>query len=70
MINGMLLHQGIGLTDFNALPTRRASSIDIYNNDFHMLNDDFIETDGGLMPAVLHPTRNDRQASVTYPRRH
>ena len=24
MINGMLLHQGIGLTDFNALPTRRA----------------------------------------------
>lgn len=26
----------------------RASSIDIYNNDMHMLNDDFVETDGGV----------------------
>jgi hypothetical protein len=29
-------------------PDRRASSIDIYNNDMHMFNDDFIETDGGV----------------------
>jgi hypothetical protein len=29
-------------------PERRASSIDIYNNDMHMLNDDFVETDGGV----------------------
>lgn len=29
-------------------PDRRASSIDIYNNDMHMLNDDFVETDGGV----------------------
>jgi hypothetical protein len=27
---------------------RRASSIDIYNNDMHVLNDDFVETDGGV----------------------
>jgi hypothetical protein len=29
-------------------PDRRASSIDIYNNDMHMFNDDFVETDGGV----------------------
>lgn len=29
-------------------PERQPSSIDIYNNDLHMLNDDFIETDGGV----------------------
>lgn len=29
-------------------PERRASSIDIYENDFHMLGDDFVETDGGV----------------------
>ncbi len=29
-------------------PERRASAIDIYNNDMHMLNDDFVETDGGV----------------------
>lgn len=29
-------------------PERQASSIDIYNNDMHMLNDDFVETDGGV----------------------
>jgi len=28
-------------------PEKRASSIDIYNNDVHLSNDDFIETDGG-----------------------
>lgn len=29
-------------------PERRASSIDIYNNDMHLMNDDFVETDGGV----------------------
>lgn len=29
-------------------PEMRASSIDIYNNEMHMFNDDFIETDGGV----------------------
>jgi hypothetical protein len=29
-------------------PERRASSIDIYGNDMHMLNDDFIEADGSV----------------------
>jgi len=31
----------------SADPELRASSIDIYNNDVHLSNDDFIETDGG-----------------------
>jgi len=29
-------------------PERRASAIDIYGNDMHMFNDDFVETDGGV----------------------
>jgi hypothetical protein len=29
-------------------PHRRASSIDIYGNDMHLFNDDFVETDGGV----------------------
>lgn len=44
-------HDAIGISTYGtppADPDRRASSIDIYNNDMHMLNDDFIETDGGV----------------------
>ncbi|MCC6537466.1 MAG: hypothetical protein IT162_07960 [Bryobacterales bacterium] len=29
-------------------PERRASAIDIYGNDMHVFNDDFVETDGGV----------------------
>jgi hypothetical protein len=29
-------------------PDRRASAIDIYNNDMHAFGDDFVETDGGV----------------------
>ncbi|MCW5977793.1 MAG: right-handed parallel beta-helix repeat-containing protein [Bryobacteraceae bacterium] len=44
-------HDGIGISTYGTPeqdPERRASSIDIYNNDIHMSNDDFIETDGGV----------------------
>src|SRR5215212_3168931 len=44
-------HDAIGISTYGTPesdPERRASSIDIYNNDFHMLNDDFVETDGGV----------------------
>ena len=44
-------HDGIGISTYGTPeqdPDRRASSIDIYNNDMHMLNDDFVETDGGV----------------------
>ncbi|MEX2261160.1 MAG: hypothetical protein WD696_04375 [Bryobacteraceae bacterium] len=44
-------HDGISISTYGTPekdPERRASSIDIYNNDLHMFNDDFIETDGGV----------------------
>src|SRR6185436_4681928 len=44
-------HDGIGISTYGTPPDdpdRRASSIDIYGNDIHMSNDDFIETDGGV----------------------
>jgi len=44
-------HDGIGISTYGTPekdPERRASSIDIYGNDLHMLGDDFIETDGGV----------------------
>jgi hypothetical protein len=43
-------HDGICISTYgppDSDPERRASSIDIYNNDIHLSNDDFIETDGG-----------------------
>ncbi|MBM3726895.1 MAG: hypothetical protein FJW40_15920 [Acidobacteria bacterium] len=43
-------HDGICVSTYGPPsqdPDRRASSIDIYNNDIHLSNDDFIETDGG-----------------------
>ena len=44
-------HDGIGISTYGTPPDdpdRRASSIDIINNDLHLFNDDFIETDGGV----------------------
>jgi len=44
-------HDGIGISTYGTPPDDphlRASSIDITHNDLHLLNDDFIETDGGV----------------------
>lgn len=44
-------HDGIGISTYGTPPDdpeQRASSIDIYENDLHLFNDDFIETDGGV----------------------
>lgn len=44
-------HDAIGISTYGTPeqdPERRASSIDIYNNDMHLFNDDFVETDGGV----------------------
>jgi Right handed beta helix region len=44
-------HDGIGISTYGTPPQdpdRRASAIDIYNNDLHMFNDDFVETDGAV----------------------
>ncbi|MSV28898.1 MAG: hypothetical protein EXQ52_09160 [Bryobacterales bacterium] len=44
-------HDAIGISTYGTPekdPERRASSIDIYGNDMHMLGDDYVETDGGV----------------------
>ncbi|MDX1979300.1 MAG: hypothetical protein SFV51_03465 [Bryobacteraceae bacterium] len=42
-------HDGIGISTYGTPdPARLATAIDIYNNDIHMMGDDFIETDGGV----------------------
>ncbi|MCC6366490.1 MAG: hypothetical protein IT165_23480 [Bryobacterales bacterium] len=44
-------HDAIGISTYGTPepdPERQASSIDIYANDMHMSNDDFIESDGGV----------------------
>jgi hypothetical protein len=44
-------HDAIGISTYGTPeqdPERRASSIDIYGNDIHLSNDDFVETDGGV----------------------
>ena len=44
-------HDAIGISTYGTPPSdpdQRASAIDIYNNDMHMLNDDFVETDGAV----------------------
>ena len=53
-------HDGIGISTYGAPeqdPGRRASSIDIYNNDIHMSGDDFIETDGGVHNIRVYNNR-------------
>jgi len=44
-------HDAIGISTYGTPendPERQASSIDVYGNDMHMSNDDFMETDGGV----------------------
>ncbi|MFO0953396.1 MAG: hypothetical protein U0835_20055 [Isosphaeraceae bacterium] len=44
-------HDGIGISTYGTPPEdpeSQASSIDITDNDMHLFNDDFVETDGGV----------------------
>jgi hypothetical protein len=50
----------------DADPDRRASSIDIYNNDIHLSNDDFIETDGGTHNIRVFQNRGVNAAHNGY----
>lgn len=59
-------HDAISISTYGtppADPELQASSIDIYNNDMHVLNDDFVETDGGV-----HNVRvmNNRGVNATH----
>ncbi|MBK9168867.1 MAG: hypothetical protein IPM24_15545 [Bryobacterales bacterium] len=47
-------------------PERRASSIDIYNNDMHLLNDDFVEADGGVHNVRVFQNRGINAAHNGY----
>lgn len=50
----------------DADPDRRASSIDIYNNDIHLSNDDFIESDGGTHNIRVFQNRGVNAAHNGY----
>jgi Right handed beta helix region len=62
-------HDAIGISTYGTPekdPERRASSIDIYNNDFHMFGDDFIETDGGVHNIRVYNNRGVNAAHGGY----
>jgi hypothetical protein len=62
-------HDAIGISTYGtpeADPNRRASSIDIYNNDIHLSNDDFIETDGGVHNIRVFQNRGVNAAQGGY----
>ena len=62
-------HDGIAISTYGTPekdPERRASSIDIYNNDLHLFNDDFIETDGGVHNIRVFNNRGVNAAQGGY----
>ncbi len=62
-------HDGIGISTYGtpaADPERRASSIDIHNNDIHMSGDDFIEADGGVHNIRIYNNRGVNAAHGGY----
>jgi len=62
-------HDGICISTYGppeADPDRRASSIDIYNNDIHLSNDDFIESDGGAHNIRVFQNRGVNAAHNGY----
>lgn len=62
-------HDAIGISTYGTPekdPHRRASSIDIYNNDMHMSGDDFIETDGGVHNVRVFNNRGVNAAHGGY----
>ncbi len=62
-------HDGICISTYgppSADPERRASSIDIYNNDIHLSNDDFIESDGGVHNIRIFQNRGVSAAHNGY----
>ena len=62
-------HDGIGISTYGTPerdPERQASSIDIYGNDIHLSNDDFIETDGGVHNIRVFENRGVNAAQGGY----
>jgi hypothetical protein len=53
-------HDGIAISTYGTPetdPDRQPAAIDIYSNDLHMFNDDFIETDGGVRNIRVYRNR-------------
>ncbi|MBM3814449.1 MAG: hypothetical protein FJW20_22725 [Acidimicrobiia bacterium] len=62
-------HDGICISTYgppDSDPLRRASSIDIYNNDIHLMNDDFVESDGGVHNIRVFQNRGVNAAHNGY----
>jgi hypothetical protein len=62
-------HDGIGISTYGTPPQdpdQQASSIDIYNNDVHLCNDDFVETDGGVHNVRVMNNRGVNAAQGGY----
>ncbi|MGC8639790.1 MAG: right-handed parallel beta-helix repeat-containing protein, partial [Isosphaeraceae bacterium] len=62
-------HDAIGISTYGTPPPDpelQASSIDISNNDLHMSNDDFIETDGGAHNVRVMNNRGVNAAQGGY----
>src|SRR3954447_24099030 len=62
-------HDGIGISTYGTPPQdpdRQASSIDIYGNDIHLVNDDFVETDGGVHNVRVMNNRGVNAAQGGY----
>lgn len=62
-------HDGICISTYgppDADPERRASSIDIYNNDIHLTNDDIMESDGGAHNIRVFQNRGVNAAMNGY----
>jgi hypothetical protein len=53
-------HDGIAVSTYGTPeenPDRQPAAIDIYNNDLHMFNDDFVETDGSVRNIRVYRNR-------------
>lgn len=62
-------HDAISISTYgppDSDPERRASSVDIYNNDIHLMNDDFIESDGGAHNIRVFQNRGVNAAHNGY----
>ncbi len=62
-------HDGLGISTYGTPekdPERQPSSIDIYNNDIHMSNDDFMESDGGVHNIRVFQNRGVNAAQGGY----
>ena len=62
-------HDAIGISTYGVPesdPERRASSIDIYGNDCHLVNDDFVETDGSVHNVRVFRNRGVNAAGSGY----